>query len=74
MDQYLEDEAADLEANKENLTKAQEDWYRNVKKARKEARKAKREKEYAQIGAVVGGVLLGGGGIGLGAEIGRGAA
>jgi hypothetical protein len=74
IDKYLEDENAAFEAKGENLSAANKTAYSEIKKARKAAKKAKREKTYGQIGAVIGGVLLGGGGIQIGQQIGEGAA
>lgn len=74
-DKYLADEEAALEANKESLSAANEEWRRQVHKLRKAYRKAAREKQYAQIGQVIGGVaggILGVGGGPLGVVAGAG--
>lgn len=71
-DKYIADEEAALEAQGENLTKNQLAWKGQVKKARKAYKKAKRGKEYGQIGAAIGGVVLGD--PYLGARIGEGLA
>jgi hypothetical protein len=54
--QHLQDEEVTLEAKGENLTEAQKQWKKMVKKARKKYKKAK-VKPYAQIGKILGTVV-----------------
>lgn len=77
--QYLEDEATALEAQVETLDQQGKEWFNQVKKLRKDYRKAEKKAEWGKIGAVVGGVAggilgIGGGPLGVagGASIGSG--
>ena len=58
VDEYLEAEEQAL-AGQEGLSGQAKVWLYQVKGERKKIRKAKRKKEYGQIGAVIGSVLLG---------------